>query len=166
MATSFEPIKFANLTEKTTAPSDADIIVIEDSTATKKAKWSNLISWIKSKLNIGSADISSIGDGTVTGAVSALNTKIDLKGTYRANVPAVVAGNFVGFPFISIPNANSYSIEITDITIFGGADKPHFGWNISKSKLGIGIETNNSDAAFYFGTTHPNCFWTLTIKIS
>ena len=75
MATSFEPIKFANLTEKTTAPSDADIIVIEDSTATKKAKWSSLISWIKSKLNSGSADISSIGDGTVTGAVSALNTK-------------------------------------------------------------------------------------------
>lgn len=75
MATSFEPIKFANLTEKTTAPSDADIIVIEDSTATKKAKWSNLISWIKSKLNIGSADISGIGDGTVTGAVGALNTK-------------------------------------------------------------------------------------------
>ena len=75
MATSFEPIKFANLTEKTTAPSDADIIVIEDSTATKKAKWSNLISWIKSKLNIGSVDISSIGDGTVTGAVGALNTK-------------------------------------------------------------------------------------------
>ena len=81
-------------------------------------------------------------------------------------MPAVVAGNFVGFPFISIPNANSYSIEITDITIFGGADKPHFGWSIAKSKLGIGIETNNSDAAFYFGTTHPNCFWTLTIKIS
>ena len=78
MATSFEPIKFANLTEKTTAPSDADIIVIEDSTATKKAKWSNLISWIKSKLNIGSADISSIGDGTVTGAINTLNTKIGI----------------------------------------------------------------------------------------
>ena len=75
MATSFEPIKFANLTEKTTAPSDADIIVIEDSTATKKAKWSNLINWIKAKLNIGSADISSIGDGTVTGAINTLNTK-------------------------------------------------------------------------------------------
>nr|DAM59177.1 MAG TPA: hypothetical protein [Caudoviricetes sp.] len=82
MATSFEPIKFANLTEKTTAPSDTDIIVIEDSTATKKAKWSNLISWIKSKLNIGSADISGIGDGTITGAVSALNTKIDNKYVY------------------------------------------------------------------------------------
>lgn len=63
------------MTEKTTAPSDADIIVIEDSTATKKAKWSNLISWIKSKLNIGSTNISGIGDGTVTGAVGALNTK-------------------------------------------------------------------------------------------
>lgn len=115
---------------------------------------------------IGSTDISGIGNGTVTGAINTLNTKIDLKGTYRANVPAVVAGNSVGFPFISIPNANLYNIEITEIAIFGGADKPHFGWNISKSKLGIGIEINNSDAAFYFGTTHPNCFWTLTIKIS
>lgn len=91
---------------------------------------------------------------------------MDLKGTYRVNVPTVVAGNFVGFPFISIPNANLYNIEITEITIFGGADKPRFVWNIAKSKLGIGIETNNSDAAFYFGTTHPNCFWTLIIKIS
>ena len=76
MATSFEPIKFANLTEKTTEPSDADIIVIEDSTATKKAKWSSLISWIKSKLNIGSTDISGIGNGTVTGAINTLNTKM------------------------------------------------------------------------------------------
>ena len=56
--------------------------MIEDSTATKKAKWSNLISWIKSKLNIGSADISSIGDGTVTGAINTLNTKIDNKYVY------------------------------------------------------------------------------------
>lgn len=102
----------------------------------------------------------------LTKQISELNAKMDLKGTYRANVPAIVAGNFVGFPFISIPNANLYNIEITEIAIFGGADKPHFGWNISKSKLGIGIETNNSDAAFYFGTTHPNRLWTLTIKIS
>lgn len=76
MATSFESIKFANLTEKTTVPSDADIIVIEDSTATKKAKWSSLISWIKSKLNIGSTDISGIGDGTMTGAINTLNTNL------------------------------------------------------------------------------------------
>lgn len=79
MATSFEPIMFSDLTEKTTAPSDADIIVIEDPAATKKAKWSNLINWIKAKLNIGSADISSIGDGTVTGAINTLNTKITYK---------------------------------------------------------------------------------------
>ena len=75
MATSFEPIMFSDLTEKTTAPSDADIIVIEDSTATKKAKWSSLISWIKSKLNIGSTNISGIGDGTITGAINTLNTE-------------------------------------------------------------------------------------------
>ena len=93
MATSFEPIKFANLTEKTTAPSDADIIVIEDSTATKKAKWSNLISWIKSKLNIGSADISSIGDGTVTGAINMLNTKIPYKVVVKGYDNVYIEGN-------------------------------------------------------------------------
>ena len=166
MATSFEPIKFANLTEKTTAPSDADIIVIEDSTATKKAKWSNLISWIKSKLNIGSADISGIGNGTVTGAVSALNTKIDLKGTYQINALVMLTGNHVGFPFITIPNADSYSIEITDVTVFGGLDKASFAWTIAKNKLGINVQINNSDAVYFFGTAHPNRMWTLTIKIS
>lgn len=96
MATSFEPIKFANLTEKTTAPADADIIVIEDSTATKKAKWSNLISWIKSKLNIGSADISGIGDGTVTGAISEQNTKLLM----RSETLSGTGGNYI---FVTIP---------------------------------------------------------------
>lgn len=69
MATSFEPIKFANLTEKTTAPSDADIIVIEDSTATKKAKWSNLISWIKTKLNPQWNLINSVSGSNVAGEI-------------------------------------------------------------------------------------------------
>lgn len=101
MATSFESIKFANLTEKTTAPSDADIIVIEDSTATKKAKWSNLINWIKAKLNIGSADISSIGDGTVTGAVGALNTKIIMRNE-------TVTG--LGGDYIFLNNPSGYTI--------------------------------------------------------
>lgn len=137
MATSFELIKFANLTEKTTAPSDADIIVIEDSTATKKAKWSNLISWI-----------------------------MDLKGTYQINALVMVTGNHVGFPFITIPNADSYSIEITDVTVFGGLDKALFAWTIAKSKLGINVQINNSDAVYFFGTVHPNRMWTLTIKIS
>ena len=102
MATSFEPIKFANLTEKTTAPSDADIIVIEDSTATKKAKWSNLISWIKSKLNIGSADISGIGDGTITGAVSTLNTKkVNVQSGHTCEI-GLSATNARIFPYINI----------------------------------------------------------------
>ena len=38
MATNFEPIKFANLTEKTTVPSDADIITVENFIATKMVK--------------------------------------------------------------------------------------------------------------------------------
>lgn len=104
MATSFEPIMFSDLTEKTTAPSDADIIVIEDSTATKKAKWSSLISWIKSKLNIGSADISSIGDGTVTGAVSALNTKIGNAGSiYTNEVTVTGSGSWATAANITVP---------------------------------------------------------------
>ena len=111
MATSFEPIKFANLTEKTTAPSDADIIVIEDSTATKKAKWSSLISWIKSKLNIGSADISSIGDGTVTGAINTLNTKM-----YKLDFSSIVTGISHG------TSVNSDGIVCLCIGITGNTD--------------------------------------------
>ena len=77
-----------------------------------------------------------------------------------------MTGNYVGCPFITIPNADLYNIEITDITIFGGANKASFAWGIAKNKLGINIEIGNSDAAYYFGTTHPNRLWTLTIKIS
>lgn len=104
MSTSFEPIKFANLTEKTTAPSDADIIVIEDSTATKKAKWSSLISWIKSKLNIGSTDISGIGNGTVTGAINTLNTKIGNAGSiYTNEVTVTGSGSWATAADITVP---------------------------------------------------------------
>lgn len=81
-------------------------------------------------------------------------------------MPAVVAGNFVGFPFISIPNANLYNIEIINIIIFGSADKASFPWTIVKSKLGINVQTNNSDAAYFFGSAHPDSLWTLTIKLS
>lgn len=91
---------------------------------------------------------------------------MDLKGTYQTNALVMVTGNHVGFPFIAIPNADSYSIEITDVTIFGGADKASFAWTIAKSKLGINIQINNSDAVYFFGTAHPNRMWTLTIKIS
>lgn len=91
---------------------------------------------------------------------------MDLKGTYQTNVLVMVTNNYVGFPFITIPNADSYSIEITDITIFGGADKASFAWTIAKSKLGINVQINNSDAAYFFGMAHPNRLWTLTIKIS
>lgn len=153
MATSFEPIKFANLTEKTTAPSDADIIVIEDSTATKKAKWSNLISWIKSKLNIGSADISSIGDGTVTGAVSALNTKIPYKVVVKGFNNVYIDGNH----YISMNAANFgltklHLVIAEDITVPGGKIFSGFYNNGTLSYISV----TNADGSVASGTVSFN----------
>lgn len=128
-----------------TKVSDTDIVVLENGSTTQKIT----IAQLKEALGI-----------------NALNTKSDLKGTYQANVHFNVTGNYVGCPFIPIPNANLYNIEITDITVFGGADKASFAWTIAKSKLGINIQIGNSDAAYYFGTAYPNRLWTLTIKIS
>ena len=170
MATSFEPIKFANLTEKTTAPSDADIIVIEDSTATKKAKWSNLISWIKSKLNIGSADISGIGNGTVTGAVSALNT-INVGDGQMLYVSFTLYGDnyWVSIP-IPCDQADKRTIVLADNVKNTAADVnsaiSSALFTIMKTKDAFYLITNDTAVAGYiFSTTHPNRMWLVTYNV-
>lgn len=170
MATSFEPIKFANLTEKTTAPSDADIIVIEDSTATKKAKWSSLISWIKTKLNIGSADISGIGDGTVTGAVSALNT-LNVGDGQMLYVSFTLYGDnyWVSSP-IPCDQADKRTIALADNVKNPSADVNSAVssalFTITKTKDAFYLITNDTAVAGYiFGTLHPNRMWLVTYNV-
>lgn len=171
MATSFEPIKFANLTEKTTAPSDADIIVIEDSTATKKAKWSNLISWIKTKLNIGSTDISSIGDGTMTGAISKLNTNNVGDGQMLYVSFTLYGDNYWISSPIPCDQADKRTIALADNVKNPSADVKSAVssalFTITKTKDAFYLITNDTAVAGYiFGTLHPNRMWLVTYDVS
>ena len=171
MATSFESIKFANLTEKTTAPSDADIIVIEDSTATKKAKWSNLISWIKSKLNIGSADISSIGDGTVTGAINTLNTNNVGNGQMLYASFTLYGDNYWVSSPIPCDQADKRTISLSGNVKNTAADVnsaiSSALFTVMKTKDAFYLITNDTAVAGYiFGTLHPNRMWLVTYNVS
>lgn len=170
MATSFEPIMFSDLTEKTTAPSDADIIVIEDSTATKKAKWSNLISWIKSKLNIGSADISSIGDGTVTGAINTLNTNNVGDGQMLYVSFTLYGDNYWVSSPIPCDQADKRTIALADNVKNPSADVKSAVssalFTITKTKDAFYLITNDTAVAGYiFGTLHPNRMWLVTYNV-
>ena len=171
MATSFEPIMFSDLTEKTTAPSDADIIVIEDSTATKKAKWSNLISWIKSKLNIGSADISSIGDGTVTGAINTLNTNNVGNGQMLYVSFTLYGDNYWISSPIPCDQADKRTIALADNVKNPSSDVNSAVssglFTITKTKDAFYLITNDTAVAGYiFGTLHPNRMWLVTYNVS
>lgn len=60
--------------QETTTPADNDILLIETEDGTRKVKKSVLL---KAVLDlIGNTDISNIGDGTTTGAISAVNQKV------------------------------------------------------------------------------------------
>lgn len=73
-----ESTTISGLTEGTTM-ADTDNMVFGGTDA-KKITWANVLSLIKSKLNIGSTSLSGIGDGTITGAVKQINTDVtDLK---------------------------------------------------------------------------------------
>lgn len=170
MATSFESIKFANLTEKTAAPADADIVVIEDSTSTKKAKWSNLISWIRSKLNLGSTDISSIGDGTVTGAVSALNTNNVGDGQMLYSPFTLYGDNYWVSSPIPCDQADKRNIILSDNVKNTAADVNSAIssglFTVMKTKDAFYLVTNDTSVAGYiFGTLHPNRAWLITYNV-
>lgn len=69
MADSFISKLITELTVKATA-SDIDLVPIADSNGNFfKMTWQNL-----KRLLLGAKDISGVGDGTVTGAISELNT--------------------------------------------------------------------------------------------
>ena len=102
MAVNVPLVHISDLTEQTTA-ADTDLMVIGGTDA-KKIKWSTIISLIKTKLNIGSSAISGIGDGTITGAISSLNSastfaqglkfkRYTYEGAISAGVPIVLSND-------------------------------------------------------------------------
>ena len=71
MADSFVSKLITELTAKTTA-ADTDLVPIADSNGNYfKMTWQKM-----KQLLLGTKDISGVGDGTVTGAISELNTKL------------------------------------------------------------------------------------------
>ena len=73
MADSFVSKLISELTEKTTA-ADTDLIPVSDKSGNFfKMTWKKL-----KELMLGTKDISGVGDGTVTGAISELNTKLPI----------------------------------------------------------------------------------------
>ena len=80
MADSFISKLITELTAKKTA-SDTDLVPIADSNGNFfKMTWQNL-----KQLLLGTKDISGVGDGTVTGAISELNTKIKWTNIYSGS---------------------------------------------------------------------------------
>lgn len=72
--------KITALTENDTM-ADEDLISLGNggTASLRKITWANIIKSIKSKLGMGDTSLSGIGDGTVTGAISQLNTKTGSK---------------------------------------------------------------------------------------
>lgn len=76
MADSFVSKLITELTAKTTAV-DTDLVPVADSNGNFfKMTWQKM-----KQLLLGTKDISSVGDGTVTGAISELNTNISIEET-------------------------------------------------------------------------------------
>lgn len=74
MADSFVSKLITELTAKTTA-ADTDLVPVADSNGNFfKMTWKKM-----KQLLLGTKDISSVGDGTVTGAISELNTKMAIE---------------------------------------------------------------------------------------
>lgn len=100
MAVNVPLVHISELAEQTTA-ADTDYMIIGGADA-KKIKWSTIISLIKAKLNIGSSAISGIGDGTITGAISSLNSSFQKQIKFYSY-----------WGYIDIPSGASKSFTIT-----------------------------------------------------
>ncbi len=68
--------KIADLTQATTA-SDADLMVIQDTSKTKKITFATLLTGIKSKLGVGTAANLNTTSKELVGAINEINTNID-----------------------------------------------------------------------------------------
>ena len=81
MSESIVGIKIKNLPQATESNlTDTTDLIIEDTTPkTMRASLLTFVEWLKDKLKIGNEDISSIGDGTLTGAVAEMNSNLSKK---------------------------------------------------------------------------------------
>lgn len=161
MADSFVSKLITELTAKTTA-ADTDLVPIADSNGNFfKMTWQKM-----KQLLLGTKDISGVGDGTVTGAISELNTKINNTGESVASVLFGVQDHWVISTMIPLENADTYNITINQMERYGTTDRPVFEWNVMKYKHGFVILNNNADMSYYFGEAHANKIFTVTFTVS
>lgn len=89
--------KITDLTQATTA-SDADLMVIQDTSKTKKITFSTLLTSIKSKLGVGTAANLNTTSKEIVGAINEINTNLSNKGNYYysdgVNTGTLYAGSY------------------------------------------------------------------------
>jgi len=95
---------------------DGEIAFATDTSAIYMGNGVDTISALTPFINAGTTDISSIGDGSITSAISTINSNWKLVGAYHASV----TGDF-GFNFIR-PDGNQASLWISSsvVTSYGG----------------------------------------------
>lgn len=159
MADSFISKLITELTAKKNA-SDTDLVPIADSNGNFfKMTWQNL-----KQLLLGTKDISGVGDGTVTGAISELNTN-----SVGANQMAYVTfASFGDNWWISSPvpcnMADKFNIALSsNIKNSTGNNKSEISsglFEIRKYKNCFYILTDDTSVAGYiFGTKRPGIVW-------
>lgn len=89
--------KIADLTQATTA-SDADLMVIQDTSKTKKITFATLLTGIKSKLGVGTAANLNTTSKEIVGAINEINTNLGVIGTLytteEVNTSTLYANNW------------------------------------------------------------------------
>ena len=102
--------KIADLTQATTA-SDADLMVIQDTSKTKKITFSTLLTSIKSKLGVGTAANLNTTSKEIVGAINEINTNLGGIILYAGTASEIgsysLADQIRNYRFIEILGMNS-----------------------------------------------------------
>ena len=120
---------------------------------------------------IGSTDISSIGDGTVTGAINTLNTNNVGNGQMLYVSFTLYGDNYWVSSPIPCDQADKRNIALTDNVKNPSADVNSAVssglFTVMKTKDAFYLITNDTAVAGYiFGTLHPNRMWLVTYNVS
>lgn len=165
MADSFVSKLITELTAKTTA-ADTDLVPVADSNGNFFK-----MTWLKLKqLLLGTKDISGVGDGTVTGAISELNTN-SIGYNQMAYVTFAPFGDnwWISSP-VPCYTADKFNIRLSDniknSTSNNKSEISQTLFEVRKYKNYFYILTNDTSVAGYtFGTVHPGIVWEVYFSV-
>ena len=158
--------KIADLTQATTA-SDADLMVIQDTSKTKKITFSTLLTSIKSKLGVGTAANLNTTSKEIVGAINEINTNFtnstktyELQNSVTGLVYHIAVGRMrilsydLNFPDGYKPNESYLFMHITEkplCNIYSDAFKGYS--NVRGEPCRIHLNCNNQFLYAYMPTT-------------